>query len=123
MRSRKCRNEKRRRRPRQGICDAARRSARPAYARFQETQPRRCIFIGSVNPGGGEYLTSTTGNRPSRPIPVKMIDLDALKTNRDQLFAEAVFEETVLDTPISLDPGLWTAAGPEQEAAWSGSLG
>lgn len=90
--------------------------ARPAYARFQEIQPRRCIFIGSVNPGGGEYLTSTTGNRRFWPIPVKMIDLDALKTDRDQLLAEAVVEDTVLGTPISLDPDLWAAAGAEQDA-------
>ena len=45
-----------------------------------------------------------------------MIDLDALKTNRDQLFAEAVVEDTVLGTPISLDPSLWAAAGAEQDA-------
>ena len=90
--------------------------ARPAYARFQEIQPRRCIFIGSVNPGGGEYLTSTTGNRRFWPVPVKMIDLDALQADRDQLFAEAVIEEGLLGTPISLDPDLWAAAGAEQDA-------
>jgi hypothetical protein len=45
-----------------------------------------------------------------------MIDLDALQADRDQLFAEAVIEEGLLGTPISLDPDLWAAAGAEQDA-------
>jgi hypothetical protein len=94
--------------------------ARPAYARFQEVQPRRNVFIGSVNtitgaePGDTEYLTSTTGNRRWWPIPVGRIDTDRLEADRDQLFAEAMVEYELVGFSLRLDPSLWEAAAVEQ---------
>jgi len=65
---------------------------RLAYARFDSTFPRRCIFIGSHNPeGDGGYLNDSSGSR--RVLPVSMggdINIEWLEKNRDQLWAEAV---------------------------------
>jgi predicted P-loop ATPase len=64
---------------------------RLAYARFDSTFPRRCIFIGSHNPeGDGGYLNDSSGSR--RVLPVSMggdINIEWLEKNRNQLWAEA----------------------------------
>ncbi len=62
---------------------------RPPYARNVINRKRRCVFFGTVNPDGAGYLKDTTGNRRYWPVTVKSIDLDAVKKDRDQLWAEA----------------------------------
>jgi len=78
---------------------------RPAYGRIAEDFPRRCVFAMSTNQE--EYLKDETGNR--RWLPVKVIagevDIEWLRSNRDQLFAEAyervmVRKETTYEFPI-----------------------
>jgi predicted P-loop ATPase len=98
---------------------------RPAYGHFVVDAKRPGIFWGSTN--DKEYLRSQTGNRRFLPIPVGRIDLEGLKRDRDQLWAEAS-EAEVWAESVLLPESLWEAAGIEQEARtesdpWADELG
>ena len=60
---------------------------RPSYGRTVGKFPRTCIFVGTTNEK--EYLVDMTGNRRFNPIKVGQTDVNYIKENRDQLFAEA----------------------------------
>lgn len=64
---------------------------RPVYGRYNVTAKRRCVLIGNLNPDGVGYLQDTTGNRRFWPVKVGMIDVDALRRDRDQIWAEALY--------------------------------
>jgi predicted P-loop ATPase len=87
--------------------------ARMAYAYFREDRARECIFIGTTN--DGHYLTDQTGNRRFWPVKTGRIDLEALKRDRDQLWAEAVHREAQGE-PNTLPEPLWEAAATQQAA-------
>lgn len=62
---------------------------RPAYARREREQRRACVFAGTVNEG--VYLKDPTGARRFWPIVCARLDLEALRRDRDQLWAEALW--------------------------------
>lgn len=85
---------------------------RAPYDRLVKTWPRRSIFVGTTNHTG--YFRDQTGNRRFLPVATGDIDLEALKADRDQLWAEAEFNEYFGDS-IVLPSSLWAEAGVRQE--------
>lgn len=63
---------------------------RPAYGRAIRTYPRRCVFLGTVNDDGTEHFRDASGNRRYWLVNVERVDIDRLKEDRDQIWAEAV---------------------------------
>jgi hypothetical protein len=61
---------------------------RPPYGRNDIDQPRQCVFAGTVN--SDQYFTDATGNRRGWPVTCGTIDIEKLKEDRDQLFAETM---------------------------------
>lgn len=76
---------------------------RPPYERTSQDFPRRCVFAMTTNQD--QYLKDETGNRRWLPIAIEeKVNIDWLKENRDQLFAEAyhrviTLKETTYEFP------------------------
>ncbi len=90
--------------------------ARPAYGRHRIDRPRRCIFIGSTN--DDEYLKDTTGNRRFWPFTPGDIDVEALRRDRDQLWAEAVSIEASGEE-LFIPEELWPEVQERQQSRMS----
>jgi predicted P-loop ATPase len=86
--------------------------ARPAYGRHRVERPRRGILFATTN--NETYLKSQTGNRRFWPVKTGRIDLDALRRDRDQLWAEAASIEAT-GASLKLPEHLWNEAAAEQE--------
>ena len=61
---------------------------RPPYGRLEIEYARRCVFFGTSN--RDQFLKDDTGNRRFWPVEVTAIDVDRLRADRDQLWAEAI---------------------------------
>ena len=61
---------------------------RASYGRRAATIPRQCVFAGTVN--HDQYMKDDSGNRRYWPIYCTRADLDEIRSDRDQIWAEAV---------------------------------
>jgi hypothetical protein len=87
--------------------------ARPAFGRAVLDIMRSTVFWGTTN--DSVYLQSQTGNRRFLPITVGRIDLAAIASNRDQLWAEAKVAHEAGEE-ILLPKSVWAEATREQAA-------
>jgi hypothetical protein len=87
--------------------------ARAAYARHRVDKPRTCIFFATTN--DKNYLKSQTGNRRFWPVECGRVDLEGLRADRDQIWAEALAAERA-GGPLVLSEKLWGAAREKQES-------
>lgn len=88
---------------------------RPPYGRSSIKRPRRCVFIGTINPEGSGWLKDATGGRRYWPVTCVAIDVPAVMADRDQLWAEAV-ERYRGNEPWWLEADEEAIAHAEQEA-------
>lgn len=86
--------------------------ARAAYAHFSDDQPRRCVFIGTTN--ADEYLSDPTGNRRFWCVRTGEIDLERLRLDVGQLWAEAASAEAAGES-LLLDKDLWQHAADQAD--------
>jgi hypothetical protein len=86
--------------------------ARLAYGHTVTRALRQYVGIATTN--DEQYLEDLTGNRRFWPVRVGRIDLEVLKRDRDQLWAEAAAREAS-GASIRLAEELWPAAAVEQE--------
>jgi predicted P-loop ATPase len=87
---------------------------RPPYGRHYIWVPRQCIFAGSVNLN--RYLKDETGGRRFWPVKCgNKLNLDELRRDRDQLWAEAVVRYRAVAHWWLEGDQLLAAAAEEQE--------
>lgn len=99
---------------------------RPPFAAVARDVPRQSIFIGSTN--NDDYLTDASGNRRYWPIKClvgpgyerQAADLEWLRANRDQLWAEAAHREAAGEVIWLVDDSVTHRATIEQAARMSG---
>ena len=88
--------------------------ARMAYGHKNMRVFRQFVIVGTTNETTG-YFRDETGNRRFWPVRIQLFNLEKLRADRDQLWAEAAEAEALGET-IRLDPRLYEAAAAEQEA-------
>ena len=86
--------------------------ARMSYDRANTELKRQCVIIGTTN--HEKFLRDQTGNRRFWPVRGVKFDLDKLKQDRDQLWAEAATREAE-GASIRLPRELWDQASEQQE--------
>lgn len=77
---------------------------RPPYGKRRVEMPRSNVFYGTTN--SDEYLVDHTGNRRFWPIKVNRCDFKALKRDREQILAEALYTYKNFPEPLYLENGV-----------------
>jgi predicted P-loop ATPase len=95
------------------FCSRTSDRARPAWGRYRVDRPRRGIHTATTNED--TYLKDDTGDRRFWPVRCGTIDLEGLRRDRDQLWAEAAALEAQ-GIPVVLGSQLWGTATEEQAA-------
>ena len=96
-------------------------SYRPPYARYVQTIPRRCTFIGTTN--NPLFLSDRTGNRRFYPVACKANGYDVLEKESEireyisQCWAEALYLFRKDELPPYADKSVISAIRQKQEAA------
>lgn len=85
--------------------------SRLAYGKLAESVKRKCVFFGTTN--DEKYLSDPTGNRRFWPVLTQRFNIEALREDRDQLWAEAVAAERGGEG-IRMNHELWAEAAQEQ---------
>src|SRR5882672_6290323 len=83
-----------------------------SYDRTNTELKRQCVIYGTTN--HAKFLRDQTGNRRFWPVRDVKFDLQKLKQDRDQLWAEAAAREAE-GASIRLPQELWADASIEQE--------
>ena len=92
---------------------------RPPYGRHLVRHLRECVFAGSVNPLAGGYLKDPTGARRFWPVTcIERIDIEGIRRDRDQLWAEAVHRFEAGEPWWLETPELEALASIEQRARY-----
>lgn len=95
------------------------------YDRRAGDFPRECVFAGTVNHAA--YLRDETGARRFWPVVCGQMNLDSLRQNRDQLWAESVIRHRRGDCWWLDSPSLLASAEAEQgerydDDPWEGPI-
>jgi predicted P-loop ATPase len=87
-----------------GIISCASDRYRASYGRRAESHPRRGVWAGTTN--RDDWVEDETGARRFWPVGCTEIDIDYLRHNREQLFAEAVYRFKAGEPWWNIDPEL-----------------
>ncbi len=98
---------------------------RASYGTRTETHPRRIVFAASTNEEA--FLKDSTGNRRWWPVTVNQVDVEGIRRDRDQLWAEAVHRFKAGEPWHLTDANLIREAQAAQEEryqsdAWEGAV-
>lgn len=93
---------------------------RKAYGRHTEDHPRQSVLVGTTN--RDDYHKDETGGRRFLPVLCQEINLQWLRENRDQLWAEAAAryryapDDALPDVRVTVGGAWWDIPEPEQIA-------
>jgi predicted P-loop ATPase len=94
---------------------------RPMWGRAVVNRPRRVVFTGSTNEY--DYLRDPTGARRFWGVACRKVDIELLRSMRDQLWAEAVMRYSAGDQWwIERDSPLWHEANVAQSERYAESV-